>query len=59
MALQSYAARQDYEELYGADETLTGEDLDRALWQASRDADRLTLGRIETCLLYTSPSPRD
>lgn len=47
MALQSYAARQDYEELYGADETLTGEDLDRALWQASRDADRLTLGRIE------------
>lgn len=47
MALQSYAARQDYEELYGADETLTGEDLDRALWQASRDADRLALGRIE------------
>lgn len=47
MALQSYAARQDYEELYGADETLAGEDLDRVLWQASRDADRLTLGRIE------------
>lgn len=47
MALQSYASRQDYTELYGEDAALTGETLDRALWQASRDADRLTLGRIE------------
>lgn len=47
MALQSYASRQDYEELYGEDPALAGENLDRALWQASRDADRLTLGRVE------------
>lgn len=46
MALQSYASRQDYVELYGVDEALAAEALDRALWQASRDADRLTLGRI-------------
>lgn len=47
MALQSYAARQDYTGLYGEDAALSGEALDRALWQASRAADRLALGRIE------------
>ena len=46
MALETYASAADYQALYGAD-SLTGDALDNALWQASRDADRLTLGRIE------------
>ena len=46
MALECYASAADYQALYGTD-GLTGTDLDNALWQASRDADRLTLGRIE------------
>lgn len=46
MALESYATAQDYQALYGSGR-LTGSELDDALWMASRDADRLTLGRIE------------
>ena len=45
MALECYADAADYQALYGDD--LTGAALDNALWQASRDADRLALGRIE------------
>lgn len=45
MALECYADAADYQALYGDD--LTGDALDNALWQASRDADRLALGRIE------------
>lgn len=48
MALESYAQAADYQALYGS-EDLTGDALTDALWQASRDADRLTLGRIEAC----------
>ena len=46
MALESYAEAGDYRALYGTD-GLEGDALDEALWMASRDADRLTLGRIE------------
>ena len=32
---------------------------DKPLYLFSRDADLATLQRVSTCLLYTSPSPRD
>lgn len=46
MALECYASAADYQALYGSG-GLAGTALENALWQASRDADRLTLGRIE------------
>lgn len=46
MALEQYATAQEYRALYGAD-GLSDDALNDALWLASRDADRLTLGRIE------------
>lgn len=46
MAMEVYASAEDYRALYG-DAGLSGDALKNALWQASRDADRLCLGRIE------------